>query len=544
MTISVVIPTYNGSRFVESAIQSVLNQTRPADEIIISDDNSKDNTLEICSQFGDKVKIYRNENGPSGFVNGWNNAIAHATGDYISTLHQDDLLDPEFLENVSNAIQSHPDVKHLFAPCNYINEYGEIIRTPDSYCNGKIVRYSGSEYANVYERIKNHIHRCPGVVTHRSIFDKCKYRTEAGHIADDDFFLRVGNYTDVVGILKPLASYREHQFSETGHLDFLTLNTRLLKDYHFQLEHAAENPMLSNEIIETFCRWEAEYIHRLCVFGLKSRHFKFVEIALTHWFKFKKGHRLGNILYDIKSLKGRSKSALRQLFINNLQTKANRLNSIDFTAKDIVIIAPHPDDEVFGCGGLIARLVAECHAPHVIVLTGGGGSHRGCCSTSESDIISARRELTHKAMSALGLSESNIHELDFLDGHIGEGNSEEKKKLEALILKINPNVILVPHQGEGWPDHLAARDLGIELAGEDTEVYEYCVWMWYYRQKNIDWNNAYVRKMTEAEHQKKLDAINIYHSALAPCGKPWVGVLPKLFVEANSTNIELFFKIK
>ena len=75
MTISVVIPTYNGSRFVESAIQSVLNQTRPADEIIISDDNSKDNTLEICSQFGDKVKIYRNENGPSGFVNGWNNAI-------------------------------------------------------------------------------------------------------------------------------------------------------------------------------------------------------------------------------------------------------------------------------------------------------------------------------------------------------------------------------------------------------------------------------------------------------------------------------------
>ena len=50
--------------------------------------------------------------------------------------------------------------------------------------------------------------------------------------------------------------------------------------------------------------------------------------------------------------------------------------------------------------------------------------------------------------------------------------------------------------------------------------------------------------MTESEHQKKLEAIKAYHSALAPCGKPWVGVLPNLFVKANSTNIELFFKVK
>lgn len=209
-----------------------------------------------------------------------------------------------------------------------------------------------------------------------------------------------------------------------------------------------------------------------------------------------------------------------------------------------VIIVPHPDDEVFGCGGLIARLVAKGQTPHVIVLTGGGGSHRGCCSTSETDIISARQKLTHKAILALGLPELHLHELGFTDGHISEGNPEEKKKLETIISKIKPNVILVPHHGEGWPDHLAARVFGIELAGDDTEVYEYCVWMWYYRQKHLDWKNAFVVNMTEAEHQKKLKAIRTYHSALAPCGKPWVGVLPKLFLKANSTNLELFFKIR
>lgn len=234
---------------------------------------------------------------------------------------------------------------------------------------------------------------------------------------------------------------------------------------------------------------------------------------------------------------------IRSLFPKLYRSRASHCKALGLN-NNILILAPHPDDEVFGCGGFIAQQIAEGNAPHVIVLTGGGGSHRGCCSTSESDIISARRKLTHKAMSALGLPESNIHELDFSDRHISEGNAAEKKKLELLISEINPDVILVPHHGEGWSDHLAARNLGIELAGEDTEVYEYCVWMWYYRQKNLDWKNAYVLKMTEAEHQKKLEAIKTYHSVLAPCGKPWVGVLPKLFVKANSANQELFFKIK
>ncbi len=236
-----------------------------------------------------------------------------------------------------------------------------------------------------------------------------------------------------------------------------------------------------------------------------------------------------------------------KIFIRSLLPKIYRSQASHCKAlvlnNNILILAPHPDDEVFGCGGFIAQQVAEGNAPHVIVLTGGGGSHRGCCSTSESDIISARRKLTHKAISVLGLPESHLHELDFTDGDISEGNAAEKKKLESLISEINPDVILVPHHGEGWSDHLAVRDLGIELAN-NAEIYEYCVWMWYYRQKHLDWQNAYVLKMTVAEHQKKLDAIWAYHSALAPCGKPWVGVLPELFIESNSTKLELFFKIK
>lgn len=210
----------------------------------------------------------------------------------------------------------------------------------------------------------------------------------------------------------------------------------------------------------------------------------------------------------------------------------------------VLLLAPHPDDEIFGCGGLIARLVAEDCMPHVVVLTGGEGSHTACCNTPKADIIAARRSLTHKAAGELGLSARYIHELNFADGKISGDRGAEYDKLKQLIAALNPQTILVPHHGEGWPDHLAVRELGIELAPKGTDVYEYCVWFWYYRQRHLDWEQAYRLKMTSEEHRLKLAAIGAYHNALAPCGKPWVGVLPPLFVKANQWNKELYFRVK
>lgn len=230
-TFSIVIPTCNGADFIEQALLSALNQTRKADEIIVSDDNSSDQTMAICQKYKDKIRIYHNPNGPSGFVNGWNKAITYATGEYISILHQDDLLAPTFLEEVEKALCIYPKVRHFFVPCNYIDGEGISIQEPD-YCDNLIHQYTGKDYVIAYQTMGHpHIHRCPGVITHKDIFKVCPYREEAGHIADDDFFYRVGQYTDVVGILKPLASYRLHQKSETGHLKNNLLVQRLAKDY-------------------------------------------------------------------------------------------------------------------------------------------------------------------------------------------------------------------------------------------------------------------------------------------------------------------------
>lgn len=66
----------------------------------------------------------------------------------------------------------------------------------------------------------------------------------------------------------------------------------------------------------------------------------------------------------------------------------------------VLIVAPHPDDEIMGCSGLMQSLLKTGKEVFVVILTGGEGSHCGCCSISTSDLIKARRELAVKANTA------------------------------------------------------------------------------------------------------------------------------------------------
>ena len=209
-----------------------------------------------------------------------------------------------------------------------------------------------------------------------------------------------------------------------------------------------------------------------------------------------------------------------------------------------VIIAPHPDDEVIGCAGLIQALVERGTPPHVIILTGGEGSHRDCCDTSAEEIIAARHQLTLAAAATLGLPESHIHCLDYPDGGVALEHPTTEN-LRELLVQLSPKALFVPHHGEGWSDHLQAAEITKHLmTGKDASIYEYCVWMWYYNVWYLDFKQARVLRLSRAQHQCKLRAMEQYVTPLAPCGKPWSGVLPKPFLEAAEWNRELYFKIR
>lgn len=97
VTISVVIPCYNYARYLPEAINSVLAQTRPADEIIVVDDGSTDATAEVAAKFP-KVKYFKIKN--SGVATARNVGIQKASGTYIACLDADDKLLPTFIETL------------------------------------------------------------------------------------------------------------------------------------------------------------------------------------------------------------------------------------------------------------------------------------------------------------------------------------------------------------------------------------------------------------------------------------------------------------
>lgn len=249
------------------------------------------------------------------------------------------------------------------------------------------------------------------------------------------------------------------------------------------------------------------------------------------------------------NLRNQFKDKLRILHVKWLCAKSSILPEIEISGKT-VIVAPHPDDEVIGCGGLIARLVSQKNIPDIIVMTGGEGSHLNCCDLTADEIVCTRRALTRKALGELGVPVTYIHELNYSDRGIDVANSAETNKLAKLISELNPENIFVPHWGEGWKDHINTANIIKKIINSHNShnsltLYEYCVWMWYYNiWRDLDWKNAYMLKLSDRELHEKLKAMECYIDPVAPCGKPWSGVLPGIFKSAHKKGIELYFKCK
>lgn len=128
--ISVIIPNYNYANYINERLESIINQTYPVHEIIILDDNSTDNSVEIIEQFIEKhkninIKLIANKKNQGVFAQ-WLKGIENITGDYFWIAEADDLSKPNFLETV---IKGFDDKKTVLSYCETerINEKGKVI---------------------------------------------------------------------------------------------------------------------------------------------------------------------------------------------------------------------------------------------------------------------------------------------------------------------------------------------------------------------------------------------------------------------------------
>lgn len=101
--ISVIIPAYNAARTVRRCIQSVLDQTYTEWEMIIVDDGSKDDTLDICQSYDNsRIRVLHKENG--GVSSARNMGLKFAQGDYIAFIDSDDFIEADYLEHLSQGL--------------------------------------------------------------------------------------------------------------------------------------------------------------------------------------------------------------------------------------------------------------------------------------------------------------------------------------------------------------------------------------------------------------------------------------------------------
>ena len=125
MFVSVVIPVWNGERYLATAIESVLAQTHPHFELIIVDDGSTDGTAIIADGYArcdPRVRRVRQPN--QGVAAARNTGLRVARGQWVACLDSDDLMLPHRLERQIAFIAVHPEVKVFGSVCRYINEDG------------------------------------------------------------------------------------------------------------------------------------------------------------------------------------------------------------------------------------------------------------------------------------------------------------------------------------------------------------------------------------------------------------------------------------
>jgi glycosyltransferase involved in cell wall biosynthesis len=111
--VSVCIPTYNGAEFIAAAIQSVLDQGFTDFELIVVDDCSTDDTMDIVRSFADpRIQCHQNKE-RLGIPTNWNRSLSFARGEYVCLFHQDDVMLPENLERKVRVLDADQTVSFV-----------------------------------------------------------------------------------------------------------------------------------------------------------------------------------------------------------------------------------------------------------------------------------------------------------------------------------------------------------------------------------------------------------------------------------------------
>ena len=197
--VTIGIPVYNVGRFIALTLKSVLAQTYTNFELIITDDGSTDNTVEVIRSFNDPriTLIVDGEN--RGISYRLNQQIELAKGKYFVRMDGDDLMFPDRVERQVSFLEEHPQVDVVGAEAVIIDDHNKIIGVRSACRNDK-------KKTEIFGSTR-YIH--PTVAGKSEWFLKWKYREEFAGCEDMDLWIRCYDTTTFADLHYPVIFYRD-----------------------------------------------------------------------------------------------------------------------------------------------------------------------------------------------------------------------------------------------------------------------------------------------------------------------------------------------
>lgn len=182
-TVSIIIPVYNGEKYIRECIESALKQTVRC-QVIVVNDGSTDKTHEICKGINDIIYLIKPNGGTASALNC---GIRNSKARWIHWLSADDVLYPDAIKNMLDEIGLTPNNTNYIYYSNYdvIDESGNIIR--------EFIEPTERNFLSKEERFKellgNYFGNGSSSMIHKSIFEKIKFDESLAHSEDYDMWL-------------------------------------------------------------------------------------------------------------------------------------------------------------------------------------------------------------------------------------------------------------------------------------------------------------------------------------------------------------------
>lgn len=215
--------------------------------------------------------------------------------------------------------------------------------------------------------------------------------------------------------------------------------------------------------------------------------------------------KLLKVLFSLNSLK---KALGSQLFFNSTKFDFHIQILNEIKVKNVLVLAPHPDDDSFGCGGTIKKMATTgANITVAYFCDGSGGVKENDQNKKNSELISIRKEETRKTAEILGIKEQVF--FGYQDGELSKGKAV-LKALADLIKRVKPDIIFVPSFIDNHPDHKAVNDILVNFIEKNESVFEiwaYEVWTPLYANRIVMINDEKeAKEQSMLAHQSQLEA--------------------------------------